>query len=86
MPEISTPEREADQSAPTCSANWWNSEHAPEYKFHFQGTPTVNIIIALKDGSVWPGDYTDGKWCVLGVEVPKERVGAWCLYPESPKF
>jgi hypothetical protein len=69
----------------TDTIRWYSPENPPDYKFHVCGGRSVNIFIALVDGSVWPGDYTEGKFYVFGAEVDMERIGAWCRYPKRER-
>ena len=54
----------------------------PEYSAQIRGNCFVNIILADNAGGVWPGDYTNGKFMVFGVEHP--HITHWMPYPEPP--
>jgi len=61
---------------------WTLIDKLPEYTTHIGGRRFVNLILADKDGRVWPGDYTEGKFMVLGVE--HHHITHWMRYPEPP--
>ena len=44
--------------------------------------PAVNLLLADKNGGVWPGTYTEGKFMVFGVEHP--YITHWMPYPDPP--
>ena len=61
---------------------WTSIDKLPAYTTQIYGKRFVNLILADKDGGVWPGDYTDGKFIVFGVEHP--NITHWMRYPEPP--
>ena len=64
---------------------WFPVDTPPPYEFQVGGRPiAASLILALDDGGVWPGDYTDGQWAVFGTQVPQTRVVAWCRFPRHP--
>jgi hypothetical protein len=54
----------------------------PEYAAQVGGQSFVCVFMADKDGGVWAGDYTDGKFFLYGIEHP--HVTHWMHYPDPP--
>ena len=59
-------------------------DHMPEYVIQISGVEYVPIIVADKDGSVWPGDYANGKFMVFGVH--RLNITHWMYFPHHPNF
>lgn len=65
-----------------CKANWESPNNPPEYEVQIGGNPFVCVLLKNSEGSVLPGDYTNGRWFVCGVQVDEKQIDGWCYYPE----
>ena len=54
----------------------------PNYSDRMGRNLYANLLLADKDGGVWPGIYTEGKFMVFGVEHP--YITHWMPYPDPP--
>lgn len=68
----------------TTEVQWYDAKVRPDYQAQICGGRSVSILIFNRP-STFPGRFADGKWYILGVEVPEEAVDLWCYYPEPPK-
>ena len=65
----------------TTQLDWHSPDVTPEYGFNIMGKSAVQLLIKLKAGAIFEGDYTDGNWNIMGVTVKVDLIDCWCYFP-----
>ena len=64
---------------------WYPTSEPPEYQVQAGGIETAFILIAHKDGVVFPGLYLNGKFFIFELDIECPHVTHWAYFPKHPE-